>query len=165
MTYPFNDNSMVYDYNRHMYILTQKGVLDELGINLDLELNTADDANPSRLVDRFLTKVSQTVYNYYYQDSANNAWQTMQIAKNPEIREQFKEVLLAQVLYVLANGFINLYSGVNVAKGSAMNVNVLRSNAKVADEVVTFGERIISNVGVCLLYAGVLPVPCDKEGY
>ena len=33
MTYPYNDDVMVYDYDKHRYFLTEKGVLSELGIS------------------------------------------------------------------------------------------------------------------------------------
>lgn len=154
---PYDDDHMVYDYETHRYYLTPKAVFDELGINLDIELNTQGDTNNSTIVQRVLRQSNNVVYNYLYQRSSNNGWQEMIMATCPSARSRLKEVLLMQVLYNLSSGFVALYSGINVAKNSVIDINALRGRAKVADEVETFGDWIIPKVGMCLLTAKIIP--------
>lgn len=166
--FPFDDDSMIYDYNAHRYVLTVKGVLTELGEDLDLILNPTGDGNPSTLASRVLKRVSQTVYSYIYRDSANEEWLEYILAKYPPLRATVKEMLQAQLLYMLANGDIGLYSGVNVGKGQAMNIEDLRGRARVAVEVEDLGLRTIAGLGYCLKYVGFLPsVPRNeyRRGY
>lgn len=168
MVFPFNDDIMIYDYKKHRYVLTSNGVLSELGINLDLVLNHTGDANPSTLAERVLRRVSQTVYMYLYRDTANEQWLEYILATYPPLREWVQEMLQAQVLYMLANGDIGLYSGVNVAKGQAMDIESLRGRSRIAPEVEDLAMKTIPGLGYCLKYMGVLPcVPCGcyRRGY
>lgn len=166
--YPFDDGSMIYDYNVHRYILTESGVETELGEDLKLILNATGDANPSSLAERFLRRVSQTVYMYIYRDSANEEWLEYILAVHPSLRAVVKEMLQAQLMYMLMNGDIGLFSGVNVAKGQLMDINALRDRARIAPEVEDLALRTIPQLGYCLKYAGFLPnVPCElyRVGY
>lgn len=155
--YPYDDEVMKYDYVNHRYVLTKKGVLEQLGEDLDVILNTGGDANPSTLAERFLRKVSQGVYFYLYQDSMNSDWLEYILATYPPLREWVKEMLQAQVLYVLQNGFVNDYSGVNIAKGHTVDINWLRGRVKIADEVEQLANRFIPGLGYTLTYCGALP--------
>lgn len=155
--FPVSDNYMVYDYETHRYVLTEKGVLSELGENLQVILDTGGDANPSTLVNRFLKKISQTVYLYLYRDSMNPDWTEYILATYPALRPWIKEMLLAQTLYTLENGFVNDYSGVNIAKGHTIDIEWLRGRAKIADEVEEIANRFIPGLGYSLKYCGALP--------
>ncbi len=160
--YPFDDGVMKYDYNMHRYVLTEQGVLRELGENLKVILNKSGDANPSTLAERFLNRVSQVVYTWLYKDSMNEAWIEYLLAKFPSLRPRIKEMLQAQTLYMLMNGDLGLMSGVNVAKGQAMDINALRGRARIAPEVEDLSKQIIPELGYCLKYAGALP--CVPNG-
>lgn len=167
-TYPYDDKVMKYDYKTHRYVLTEKGVLNELGENLQLILDTGGDANPSTLADRFLKKISQTVYLYLYSDSMNEQWLEYILATYPPLRDWVQEMLLAQVLYTLVNNFVSDYSGVNIARGNAMDINALRGRAKIADEVEEIANRFIPGLGYSLKYTGQLgcvPCECYRRGY
>ena len=167
-TYPYDDELMTYDYINHRYVLTKKGVESQLGIKLDTTLNTEGDANPSTLADRILAKVSQTGYSWLYRDSMNSSYIEFILAVYPPLREWVREMLQSQLLYVLTNNFIGDYSGVNLARGQAMDIAALRGRARVAPEVEDIGERIIPGLGYCLKYLGALPcVPCKvyHRGY
>lgn len=160
-TYPFNDESMFYDYNTHRYYLTEKCALDELGINLALILNGEGDANSSTLPQRLLRKVSDSVYNWIYADSMNHEWLEFIMAFYAPLRDTVKEMLKAQLEYVLTNGFVNDYSGVNISKGQTVDINWLRGRVKIADEVEMIANRFIPGLGYSLKYLGQLPcVPC-----
>lgn len=166
--FPFDDEIIQYDYKAHRYVLTERGVLSELGENLDVILNSEGDANPSTLAERFLRRVSQVVYMYIYRDSMNEQWLEYILAKYPPLRDKIREMLQAQMLYMLENGDIGLYSGVNIAKGQAMEIESLRGRARVAPEVEDIALQTIPELGYCLKYVGFLPgVPCElyREGY
>lgn len=166
--YPCDDQIMEYDLNTHRYVLTKNGVLSELGENLDLILNATGDAEPSTLAARFLRRVSQVVYSYLYRYTQSEAWLEYILATYPPLRARVKEMLQAQTLYMLANGDIGLMSGVNVAKGHAMDINALRGRARVAPEVEDLAGQFVPGLGYALNYAGELPcVPCElyRRGY
>ena len=161
--FPHDDDIMKYDYNAHRYVLTEQGVLSELSENLDLILNATGDANPSTLAERVLKRVSQTVYMYIYRDTANEDWLEYILATYPPLRERVKEMLQAQLLYMLMNGDIGLYSGVNVAKGQIMDIDKLRDRARIAPEVEDLALQSIQGLGYCLKFVGFLPcVPCGR---
>lgn len=166
--FPRDDEIMKYDYTMHRYVLTEQGVLTELGENLDVILNATGDADSSTLAQRILKRVSQTVYMYIYRDTANEEWLEYILATYPPLRNRVKEMLQAQLLYMLMNGDLGLYSGVNVAKGQIMDIDKLRDRARVAPEVEDLALQTIPELGYCLKYVGFLPsVPCGmyRVGY
>ena len=168
MDYPHDDQIMQYDYENHRYILTEKGVLLQLGINLDDVFNKTGDANPSTLVERILKRISQSVYLWIYESSMNPDWLEFLLAVYPPMRNKIREMLQAQLLYVLKNNFISDYAGINIAKGHVMDIEQLRGCAKVAAEVEAIANRPIPGVGYSLKYRGALPcVPYDfyHRGY
>jgi len=168
MKYPNDDEIMKYDYADHRYVLTEDGVQLQLGINLAVTLNTTGDANPSTLPERILKRVSQTVYLWIYEASMNPDWLEFLLAVYPPMRDKIREMLQAQLLYVLTNNFISDYSGINIAKGHIMDIEKIRGRAKVASEVETIANQPIPGVGYSLKYRGALPcVPCDfyHRGY
>lgn len=168
MNYPFDDQIMQYDYTSHRYVLTEKGVESELGVNLNLTLNPSLDANPTTLVMRTLKRVSQDVYAYLYRDSMSPQWLEYILATYAPLRDDVKEMLQAQLLYTLENGFVADYSGVNVARGQAMDINVLRGRARIAPQVEDIANRTVQGLGYCLKFLGQLPcVPCEayRRGY
>ena len=166
--YPFDDEIMTYDYITHRYVLTERGVFNELGVNLDAILNASGDANPSALATRILKRASETVYLWLYKDSWNAQWLEYVLATLPSLRATVKEMLQSQLLYMLANGDLGLYSGVNIAKGQAMNIADLRGRARIAPEVEDLAMQTVPELGYCLKYTGMLPcVPYEiyRRGY
>lgn len=167
-TYPYDDEIMTYDHNAHRYVLTEKGVESELGENLSLVLNASGDANPSTLAARFLKRVSDRVYRYLYRDTQSEAWIEYVLAKLPPLRNTVKEMLQAQLKYMLENGDLALYSGVNVASGRIMDVNAMRGRVSIAPDVELLADETVPCLGYSLKYVGALPcVPCDvyRRGY
>lgn len=166
--YPHDDEIMKYDFASHRYVLTNSGVSSELGENLEVILNTSGDTNPSTIADRLLRKVSQRVYHYIYSDSMNPDWLEFILATYPPLRDRVREMLQAQLMYVLTNDFVSDYSGVNIAKGQTIDPNWLRGRASIALEVEDIANRFIPGLGYSLKYCGALPcVPCDRyhRGY
>lgn len=166
--YPYDDEIMKYDYVNHRYVLTQEGVLEQLGYNLQVLLDNGSPADPSVLAGRVLRKVSQSVYFYLYEGTMNQQWLEYILATYPPLRDWVREMLQAQLEYVIDNNFINDFSGINIAKGRTVDLNWLRDRVKVADQVDQLARQFIPGLGYCLKYAGQLPcVPCEcyHRGY
>ena len=151
MTYPFDDEYMRYDYDEHRYILTERAVLDKNNINLTERLNYGGDANRERIADIFLDEVSEIVYNEIYNYSSQPAIPEYQIAKIPSARNAIMRAMLKQVDYVLVNGFLNQYGGVDFKKGAKMENVADRYLAPLAKSILT---RPLIETKVPLMYAG-----------
>lgn len=160
-SYPYNDNDMEYDASVHRYVLTADCVLRETGINLAGEMGSEGSK-------RFLARVSRTVYLYLYENAWGEDWLEYVLAVYPPLRDTVREMLIAQTEYTLRNNEVNRYSGVNVAKGTVMDIGALRGRAKIANEVEQLAYQTVPGLGICLKYAGRLPaVPAQnyRNGY
>lgn len=144
--FPYDDEYMTYDYRSHRYVLTPKAVLDELGENLDIILVNADPVTRNA----FLQKVSRAVYNYIKQGSSSWEYVEYIMAKDGRLRDTIKEMLVSQVEYMLTDGAVADYSGVNLAKGQFPDLYKMRGDAKVSDTVVTESHKILPYYGFCL---------------
>lgn len=141
MEYPFNDSAMEYDFARHQYVLTEQGVLDELNINLDTELNTVNAANRQNAKKVALKRVSGLVYMHLYK---HNSAPTIEyiIAKCPSARDIIKRALQAQLEYMCAVGDLLLTTDSEKRK-------------YVIDEMcATILNNIVRETGVPLTYIG-----------
>lgn len=106
MNYPYNDETMEYDYTLHGYVLTKKGVLDFLNTNLDTYLDATGDANPSTMGARVLRMISRHLYSWIYSriPNANKDVIERLLAQYPPCREIIQECLCNEVYYALKNG-------------------------------------------------------------
>lgn len=160
---PYNDSVMYYDYEEHKYYLAPEGVTDAIGVNLDLALNASAARNP-QAVRNFLDRVTESVYEYIYEDSSSAEYLEYLLANHKPLRKFVKRMLLAQVRYALANNFIDDFSGVNIVKGTAMNPRDLRSAMRVAPEVQNLCRQDIAGLGFCLKTTLMLP-PLPEWAY
>ena len=63
---PKDTNSMIYNMNKHRYILTPEGFEERYGINL-LDVLDSDGSNsPDLIAEQYLDRVSLILYNYIY---------------------------------------------------------------------------------------------------
>lgn len=162
MNYPYDDGKMNYDMEAHRYVLTPKGVLDDLGINLDIELDPEGDAVPQTMAKRFLNQVSITVYNWIYMHNARfKMYIEYLLAKYPPCREILCEAMKQQVLYALNNNFFQKFSGVNVVTGSVIDKAAMRDRTLDPDAEIILSQTLPN--GVCLLYSGFYNVPLNLE--
>lgn len=141
--FPYDDEYMKYDYRTHRYVLTEKAVLDELGENLDVILTNSDPVTRNA----FLKKISLSVYNYIKQQSASFEYIEYILAKDGRLRDTIKEMLVSQVEYMLADGAVADYSGMNLAKGQFPDLWKIRGDAKVSDTVVTESHKRMLDYG------------------
>lgn len=166
-TVPYDDTAMKYDYDEHRYYLTAKGVLEKIGVNLDLSLNVAISGNPFA-VNNFLKDTADTVYDYIYENNANEELIEYLLAMYYPLRHEIEKMLLAQVKYCLSNGILDMYSGVNIPKGTAMKPSDLRSAVRVAPQVERACLRNLAGLDFCLktaLFLPQLPQSAFRNGY
>lgn len=164
MNQPFNDTMMIYDFQAHRYVLTETAVYQELGINLDTEFDSFEQDIRQRKKERFLKKVSDTVYGYIYQDSTNSRFLEWILACREDVRSAIQEMLLAQAEYVLeGNNFLQDFSGVNIAKGTAMKKDDLRGEIRIALRVVEMCKEYIGNLDFVL--KTIVPLPDVPQQY
>jgi hypothetical protein len=154
-TLPYNDSEMVYDIDRHMYILTDTGVKRLLGY--DLRELTGNDTAAN--IVRYET--SQDVYNHIATYSMVQAYKykVWLIAKADGVREKFKRILADQMRYYITSGAgsIKDMHGINISSGKAMNLSDLRGNVLVSASV----DSQLSKLG--LLYTGPMYYSNFKE--
>ncbi len=167
ITYPFSDEYMKYDYTRHRYILTEKGVETFTGINLRKQVNTAigQEAN---LVRYYLRLISDKIYNYIYSRSDNKTLLEFILAKSAVSRQMLFDALTAQTLYFVTNGDVSQFSGVNLKNGTVTKRSLIKENSISPDaESILLNTEIPELNGNSVLYQGrfrYYEVPSYKEG-
>lgn len=151
---PFNDDDLVYDFAEHRYFLTIDSAQNNLGIDLANALGS--EAKATRLV----RKVSDFIYDYIYNFTReqNAVLIEYKIAKNdpqsgePEWRGALKKAMIEQLDYALQSDgdLIGYQHGVNIDKGTFMNVKNLRGRV----EICAAAEKILKREQ--LLFRGML---------
>lgn len=162
MTYPYSDDNMIYDYDEHRYKLTKEYVLDKTGIDLSKVLNPGFSSQPQRLAEQFLDEISSEIYEWVYEQNQNNLYQEFVMAKSPDFRVYLQRALLEQVLYVLRNGDLLQYSGVNLKSGQIIDPKILTERS-ICINAKRELNKIIPGYGVAITYAGTIIVPGNIE--
>ena len=99
---PYSDEYMTYNEARSHYVLTAKAVLDNLGI--DLNVNVKDNANG---VNAFLMRVSELTYRKRH-EYGDNTEQDRIIATTESGRNIIFNAMLEQFFYVKSVGDLSL---------------------------------------------------------
>lgn len=161
--FPHDDQYMVYDKKSHKYYLTEQGVLDELGINLALTLNTYGDASPSTVAERTLKEVSRTLYNFIYSRNPRfKMYLEKLLAKYVPLRDVIFEALKNEILYQFQGGNFSRYSGVNVITGKVIDLSAMRDNRVISKATEDLLSQDLSN-GVNLMYGGYYNLPFNMK--
>lgn len=147
MNYPFNDDAMLYDYKKHQYVLTERYVLETLGVNLSLYLDSTGDENVSTLGQRVLRRVSDFFYNYVYAHGSNKYFIEYLLAKYPPCRDIVKDCLVDEVYYQLRNG--DFFNSADVGSQIEKWVSPT-TRMRLQEELPN---------GVCLVYQGHYTAP------
>lgn len=153
--FPYNDDDMVYDLSLRQYKLTVNGVKDILGYDLEVDMKNIEKAK------YFMNEISDMVYNHIY--SYSNVSQVdikrYQIAKDGDLREIFKRILVAQTRYAIRSGanLLGDMHGVNIERGKALGVEKLRGNIEISSQA----QKMLSRTG--LLFVGRQYYPTIEE--
>jgi hypothetical protein len=146
---PYNDSEMVYNLSKRQYQLTPTGFEALTGMKLDAYTDSPDEVNS------FLIEISDDIYEYVYSFSNLNTvdYKRFTIAKNGDIRSDFKNALVNHARASLRSG-MNLLKdmhGVSVEKSKALDKSTLMGH--LGGNAV----RILTRIG--LLYSGYLAQP------
>ena len=98
MNYPYSDEFMIYDFVTHRYVLTEKDVTDNLGVDIFKRLKN------NNVIKSVLNQVSLQVYNYIHQFNEDNKAQNFLIAKTEDGRRIIKDAMEQQLIYFLTVG-------------------------------------------------------------
>lgn len=151
--FPYDDEYMTYDYRLHRYVLTDKAVFDILGENLNVMLVNAEPVTKNA----FLKKVSNTLYEYILSASQSPDYIEYIMAKDGDLREMIQDMLISQTEYMLTNGAVDSYSGINMAKGHFVDLDKIRNGRQVSMTVEQKANASLHGYGHSLRYACALP--------
>ena len=141
---PKSDDHFTYDTSVHRYKLTEQGVLQRLNRNLGDVLAVNGGAfdrrnEPNILLDR----VSQQIYGYIYNTTITPKRKERELALNPAYRIPLMEAMEEQLIYVLNNGDLSAYTGVNIETGVTIDPARMR-----AAEIAPMARDILARCGL-----------------
>lgn len=140
MIQPYSDEYMTFDVSTNRYILTEKDVLDTVGINLSVR-SKSEEAKRA-----YLRLASMQIYNYIHSHNINNELQDFIISHTETGRKIIKEAMEMQVLLFASSGNLSILPDENMRKLS------IDMNA------IAVLERFIPEIGTTILYTGNLRV-------
>lgn len=138
--YPYDDEYMIYNKELSRYVLTEKDVLHNLGINL------AERVKDQSAINSFLNLASMHVYRYIHQFNVNNALQDYVIAHTETGRKIVKEAMEQQLVY------LSMVGDLSRSADKEERLSWFDENAK---EILM---RTIPEIGCSVCYAGNLRI-------
>ena len=155
--FPYNDDDMKYDIDRRQYVLTVNGFENWSGLSLSNYTDSPEEATA------FLYEISDDIYEFIY--SMYNLrmvdYKRYKIAKDGNIRADFKKALMTHCRYGLRSGanLLKDQHGVNIEKGKAIDLNSIRGLVGISSQ----SQSILNRLG--LLFVGFLhQVSIDDDG-
>lgn len=142
MNYPYDDDYMRYDEFLKQYVLTERCVLDRLGINLGARLNARGATDITAMIKRTLEQVSDMIYNCIYEHNWDHEYQRYLIEKCPSMRPIMQKAMENQLLYYLQVG--NLSRSTDPEK----------KKMAIDPQAYSVLCRMLPEVGRCILYVG-----------
>ena len=104
---PYSDDYLFYDETTGRYVLTEKALVESVGINLHERMSETAVVNPDVAIRSFTRTVSDMIYQFIHEHSADNITQDRLIATVPELRRIIQQAMEYQAVYVANVG--NLY--------------------------------------------------------
>lgn len=139
-----SDNYMKYDMRKHRYVLTNDYVREVMNVELSDVLNTsgsvADTANMPEII---LDRVSAQIYGYIYRNSAYTNRKERELALNGTYRPHLQDAMAEQLTYILNNGDVSAFSGVNAVSG--LTIDPIRMRKA---EIAPLARDIIESRGL-----------------
>jgi hypothetical protein len=164
--YPISADDMVYNKDRHIYVLKADYVKQNTGIDLSLMVNSPYVVDKTTAVNNLLADISMEVYLYIYSHNMRyKDYIEYLLAKSPKARELMKEALMKQLSYIVRNGKINEFVGINVsynANKAYTPIEELRGDRAIHPEAIQILSEPIEN-GLKILYSGNYWLPNNIE--
>lgn len=144
MEYPYSDEFMTFDLTKNRYVLTEKDLIENLGIDINQRLK-----NPNA-IKSLLNQISIQVYRFIHEHNINNAFQDFIIAKTCTGREVIRQAMEQQAIYFLTVG--------DLSRSADLSKRALWFD-ETAKEILFTN---IPEIGTSLLYGGNFPYICTK---
>lgn len=103
MDHPYSDSLLFYNEATNRYVLTEE-TLTANGIMLRQRLSRRRGTPVSEVINRFVNRVSEIVYNFIHQHNNANKRQDDIIAHSESFRAIIYRAMLQQAEYMLMNG-------------------------------------------------------------
>lgn len=142
---PYSDDYLFYDKITGHYILTEKALIERVGLNLRARMGDRSVITPEIAIKSFNTTVSDMIYQFIHEHNIDNTAQDMLIATVPELRRIIQRAMELQAVYVSVQG--NLYLSTKPEE-RAVAIDYLAQS--------TLGT-VVPCLGISILYTGVLP--------
>lgn len=142
ITYPYNDEYMIFDEITRRYVLTEKCITDSLGIDIVGRINGRNAINQQVMIKRLLKLVSNHIYNFIHTYNVNTAKQDYYIATVPSLRKIIQTAMEEQFLFVSQVGDLSRSSD------PQKRLQYIDEQAK-----MTLGQ-IVPELGRSILYTG-----------
>ena len=139
---PYSDDYLFYDENTGHYILTEKALMENVGINLRARMGDTALVNPEVAIKSFTRTVSDMIYQFIHEHNIDNARQDRLIATVPQLRQIIQKAMEYQAVYVINVG--NLYLSTKPEE-RAVAIDYLAQSV--------FGN-VVPCLGISILYAG-----------
>ena len=144
--YPYTDDYMTYDYDTHRYILTQKDVSENLGIDLTSRVTYAN------AISSLLNRISIKIYTFIHSHNTANDYQNFLIAKTKDGRRIIKEAMEEQLIYFLTVGDLS------------RSMDEAERRIAIDQTAIEILLEPIRELGCSILYCGTLPCVNLPEG-
>ena len=141
---PYSDDYLFYDEVSGHYVLTEKALIENVGINLRERMAEGALITPETAIKSFTRTVSDMIYQFIHEHNVDNTRQDCLIATVPELRHIVQQAMEYQAVYVANVG--NLYLSTKPEE----RLNAIDYLAK------SVLANTVSCLGCSILYAGVI---------
>ena len=121
---PYSDNKMIYNKEKHTYILTEEFIREQ-GIDLGLELNADAAPEPSKVPQLALERISLLVYSNIYNYGRQKEDKEYLLACQPELRPIIMDAMVERLKYMIDSGDLSTRSGALITQGTRVETKDL----------------------------------------
>lgn len=152
-----SDKYCTFNKESHRYVLTPAYVLEQMNVDLYDVLNTSGNVSDvSKMPQIVLDRVSRQIYGYVYANSAYTYERERVLALDESLRPFLMDAMAEQLTYILNNGDVSAYSGVNAMNGMTVDPSRMR-----LAEIAPIARDILEVRGI--ISRGIYPFPYHDE--
>lgn len=144
MEYPYNDEYMIFDSDTNRYILTEKCVMDRIGLQLQEKVNERNAINQRAAINRILWQVSNAIYSYIHKFNYRTDIQDYIIAKVPSARKIIQSAMEEQLLYMSLKGDLS------------RSTDKEKRDMYIDETAKSMCEMRLPEIGIPIIYTGEL---------
>lgn len=141
---PYSDDYLFYNKQNGHYELTEKALIENVGVNLRERMAEGALVNPEVAIKSFCRTISDMIYQFIHEHNVDNRRQDCLIAAVAELRQIIQRAMELQAVYVLNVG--NLYLSTKPEE-RAIAIDYL------AQSVL---GNVVDCLGISILYTGAI---------